>query len=282
VTPEDGYVNKVNPESGRAYPISFQWSKPSENAAGYALEIYTDPEGSNRAFRINANSTSSEVVVNVGPLGVVDVEFVTGATYYWRVRTDPENANGPVYSDWSEMRSFTVEPSRASVPQVASPVNGGTVTTTTPAFSWSPVVGATKYEFQMSEDTVFAAPLAKAELSETGIAPDVELNVGQTYFWRVRAIAPIMGGWSTIANFTVGAPVEAAPPAPAPSPPPQIEVTVPEIEIPKIEIPPQPAAPAPAPAPAPISSGLLWAIIIIGAVLVIALIVLIVRTRRVA
>ena len=59
-----------------------------------------------------------------------------------------------------------------------------------------------------------------------------------------------------------------------------------QVPAPIINIPPAPPAqeivipPAPEPA-APISQGLLWAVVIIGAILVIAVIVLILRTRRV-
>lgn len=72
------------------------------------------------------------------------------------------------------------------------------------------------------------------------------------------------GPWVT-GMFTTGArPVDVAPPVEIVPPPP-----APPAEV--IEIPVAPAIPP----------GLLWAVIAIGAVLVIALIVLIVRTRRV-
>ena len=102
--------------------------------------------------------------------------------------------------------------------------------------------------------------------------------------------------------------VQAPPPAPAPqvviqaAPAPDVTVQIPEITLPEITLPEITVEAAPAPsvtveaAPAPsvtveaptaaaapaIPSYLLWVIIAIGAVLVIALIVLIVRTRRVA
>jgi len=130
------------------------------------------------------------------------------------------------------------------------------------------------YQFQLSDDPAFGTTLADEQVAETGIMPAVTLNRGTTYFWRVRTIAPIEGGWSTVANFLV------AMEAPAPAPPVVIETVPPPV----IEIPPAQPAPIieipPAPAPEKIAPAYIWAIIIIGAVLVIAVIVLIVRTRR--
>jgi len=104
------------------------------------------------------------------------------------------------------------------------------------------------------------------------------LMPGETYYWRAKVIDPVESPWSETRSFTVAeadapAPVAIQPAAPAP------EIT--------IEVPPAPAVTLPAPvvqipemAPA-IPASLLWAVVVIGAILVIALIVLIVRTRKV-
>jgi len=118
--------------------------------------------------------------------------------------------------------------------------------------------------------------MVTAQLAIAGIQPAVTLERGATYFWRVRAIEPVEGDWSTIANFTV------AEEAPAPPDPVVVTTTQPPDII--VEIPPAPPATVieipPAPAAEEIAPAYIWAIIIIGAVLVIAVIVLIVRTRR--
>jgi len=193
-----------------------------------------------------------------------------GTTYYWRVRVAQ---TAPIYSPWSETRTFTVKPGGTSVPSVGSPENGGTFAAA-PAFSWSPVPGTTVYEFQLASDTSFATPSVSEKLAATGFMLPTDLADG-VYFWRVRALEPVAGDWSTIANFTVSeaAAVEAPPIVVPPA-------EAPVINIPPIEIPPAQVEIQPAPSEPAISEGLLLAIIIIGAVLVIALIVLIVRTRR--
>ncbi|MFC1931752.1 WD40/YVTN/BNR-like repeat-containing protein [Chloroflexota bacterium] len=121
----------------------------------------------------------------------------------------------------------------------------------------------------------------------------IDFMPNTTYYWKVRvdAAGPIRSQWSEVRSFNTGdlqvfEPVVInQPPAPIISVPPAPEIT---IEVPEIVM---PAYPAPAPAPeivippapeptAPIPAYALWAIIIIGAVLVIAVIILIMRTRR--
>jgi hypothetical protein len=289
--PPDGAEIKINPISGHAADVAFSWLRPSKSIAS-ELTISLNPSGRGDTVGevgpLFTPGPPPSVVVGPGGVAAKDiaapvmayakpgqttystkVEYVPGTTYYWKVK-----AKGPVSSLDSEVRSFTIEAGGAVVPAIGSPANGGTVYDV-PAFSWSPVTATTKYRFELSDDTVFAVPLYSADVTSTGIKPDIPLELG-TYFWRVKALEPVPGEWSTIANFTVAEPVEAAPPPEVvipPQPPPT--VNVPDIVVPPPEVVVQPPVTEPT-----TSEGLLWAVIIIGAVLVIALIVLIVRTRR--
>jgi hypothetical protein len=273
VSPAEGYQNPVNPVSGASQDIAFSWTKPTTGSIAYDVRIWASDGTTVLTTAARAATDSAAPNILIGPNRTGDddvVQYAPGQTYYWNVRT-----SSPVDSPWSEKRSFTIEPLGAQVPNVLSPENGGVITSTNPAFSWSPVAGTTKYEFQLALSTNFA----KAEVSETvaatGVRPIVQLDTGMTYFWRVRALAPVVGEWSAISNFTVeGPPPEAPPPVEiVQTPPPVIQIpAAPPANV--IEIPPAP------PPPAQIAPGYIWAIIIIGAVLVIAVIVLIVRTRR--
>jgi hypothetical protein len=134
------------------------------------------------------------------------------------------------------------------------------------------------YDFQLSEGTAFAAPVYATQVANAGVQLplNVTLEQGKTYFWRVRALLPVQGDWSTIANITIAEAV----PVVVPTPP----VVIQQMPAPIINIPAAPPAqqiviPA-QPAEKVINPTYIWAIIIIGAVLVIAVIVLIVRTRR--
>jgi hypothetical protein len=283
VGPADGFQVKVNPISGTTYDVSFTWERLSK-ATKYDLWIAYDADFNEKALTVIRGATTSSTVSQiVGPGGTTSttagattkLDYMPGMTYYWKVAAA---SDGPIHSQWSEVRKFSIEPGSAVVPTIGSPVNGATIKTTLPAFSWAPVAGATTYEFQLAVSTNFAKAMFSTTLADTGIRPAVKLDQGMTYFWRVRAIEPVLGDWSTIANFVVA---EAEAPA-APAAPP---VVVEQVPAPIIQIPPAPPAqeivipPAPPP-PAPIAPGYIWAIIIIGAVLVIAVIVLIVRTRR--
>jgi hypothetical protein len=273
IGPEEASLVNMNPISGGVNDVVFTWNHIAFSTS-YDLFVCTDPACMSSIFMYNA-----ALGTGVGAAGLPVVtasvggeNFNPGTTYYWHVRT---STTGPLTSQWSETRSFTIESAAAISPTIGSPANGATNVGANPAFSWSPVAGATMYEFQLAVGTNFASPVFSSSLAETGIRPPVKLDEGMTYFWRVRAVAPIEGDWSTIANFTVAVPVEEAPPVEiVQQPPPQIVVETPP-PPPEIVIPPAPEPPA------PITPAYIWAIVIIGAILVIAVIVLIVRTRRV-
>jgi len=182
-------------------------------------------------------------------------------------------------------------------------------------FSWErPSKKVTAYDFCIALDSGFNEKVLDQVLvkdsSKVGIVAGptgstikdypfkVEFMPDTTYYWKVRVDAvsgtdygPIRGQWSEVRSFKIE---EAPVPEPVTvSPTPEITVTIPPaptvvLPAPEIIIPtPEIVLPAPqvtlppSPAPvAPIPGWALYVIIIIGAVLVISLIVLILRTRR--
>jgi len=269
-SPANNYQNPINPVNGNSQDIAFSWNKPTTGSIAYEVKIYASDGTTNLITGTKAATDLATPNLLIGPNQAANtLNFAPGATYYWKVRTST-----PVYSPYSETRSFTIQPLGAQVPAVLSPANGGSITNQHPAFSWSPVSGATEYQFQLAYNPTFAVPIIDEKTSAAGLRPTVDLDTDLTYFWRVRATKPVMGDWSAMSNFYLEKPVEAAPP---------IEII--QTPPPVIQIPAAPPAqqivipPAPQP-PAQIAPAYIWAIIIIGAVLVIAVIVLIVRTRR--
>jgi len=104
----------------------------------------------------------------------------------------------------------------------------------------------------------------KKPLTHTVWTWDEDLQYSTTYYWRVRAVVgTVTSGWTEASFTTMAKPVPPQPPIviPPANPPPIINIP-------------------PAPAPVYTTPAYLWAVIIIGAILVIAVIVLIVRTRR--
>jgi len=113
----------------------------------------------------------------------------------------------------------------------------------------------------------------------TAADADLEFMPETTYYWKVRVNDPIYSPWSIVYTLSVEEAVAPFPEVTVEAPPaPEVTVTAPPAPEVTITVPPAPAPITPAPA---IPAYLLWTIIIIGAVLIIALIVLIVRTRRV-
>jgi hypothetical protein len=194
--PSDGFSVSMNPQTGRALDVAFNWDRLS-TCSEYDLSIALDPDFDQVVRTENVASTASKVVQILGPFTAGPsgntLEWMAGETYYWRVRA---SSDGPLYSNYSAVNSFTVEEAAEQLPPV--------VIEQPPA----PVI----------EVPTIESPPITVEI------PDIVL------------------------------------PTPA---------AVPDIII--------PSAPE---APAPITPAYIWAIVIIGAILVIAVVVLIVRTRR--
>ncbi len=200
-----------------------------------------------------------------------------------------------------------------AAPALLGPAAGTTGVPVNTGFSWSSVTGADTYNFQLSTSPTFATTLS----SQTGLAQTVfggvTLTSNTTYFWRVQAVnaggisgwatstfttsAPVIGGGAVIPTINITIPTPNVTVAPAqvtvnppsvtvqpaqvtvqPPPPAQVTVNPPTVNVAapaapnvSVQVPPTTQA---------IPTYILWTIILIGAVLIIALIVLIVRTRR--
>ena len=149
-----------------------------------------------------------------------------------------------------------------------------------PTFNWGNVLGATSYEFQLATDigmTAFVTNLTgdKALGPVQTYTVTSALKNSTTYYWRVRGISATSNtNWTNVMSFTTMDVAEV-------SAPPVIITTQPQATI-TVAIPPATTTQVviTQAATKEISPTYIWAIIIIGAVLVLAVIVLIVRTRR--
>jgi hypothetical protein len=192
--------------------------------------------------------------------------LAAGVTYYWKVWVYE-----PILSP-SSSRTFST---KLGVVEIKAPAYGKQDTILMPSFAWLSVPGATGYEFELGKNPdpdpwgyflsdVLVRKTAEDALQATVWESTMELEYGTTYYWHVRAITPdtesawVAGIFTTMTKAT--------------TPPPPVTVT--EVPAPTINIPP-------APAPTEITPAFIWAIIAIGGVLVIAVIILIIRTRRV-
>ncbi|MBF4481912.1 hypothetical protein [Dehalococcoides mccartyi] len=139
------------------------------------------------------------------------------------------------------------------------PTNGASNVPVNPVFAWDSVSTAVSYDLVLSTDPTFTDAtkvLATKNLTTNYWAYDGTLSNSASYYWRVRVnTANSTSEWFPAVFTTVkadAAPVEV-------NNPPDITLEVPQAETPAY----------------------IWLIVAVGAVLTIAVIVLIVRTRRV-
>jgi hypothetical protein len=165
-------------------------------------------------------------------------------------------------------------------PVQTSPTIGGYDVATEPMFTWNAVGGSIRYEIALSEDPTFTIIEWSYNVDQTFYKVDEPLRYDTTYYWRVRGVLgePYQQGgqWLTPATpWTTSIFTTASEPLP-PADPIIVQPTKPEVnvEIPPTKITIEPAEQA-------IPNYMLWIIVVVGAILIIALIVLIVRTRRV-
>ena len=209
-----------------------------------------------------------------------------GSTYYWRVRVDQSADGSLIYGGWSTTQSFVMALNKPEVGTTQYPTNGLMDVPVNPTFTWplSDVTGAT-YEFVLAEGGAVndvSNPFLIQDFAAstvTNALPSREtLKYDTQYYWEVRTVTGSSKSAWTVSEFTtVAAPVV-----------PSSTTTVPPVTT--IIVPTQPVATptvtiinsgTTTQAAQPIPSYLLWAVIAVGAILVIAVIVLIVRTRRI-
>jgi hypothetical protein len=217
--------------------------------------------------------------MNVNPGNGVNA-LKGGTAYSWRVR-----ANYPLPSRWTT-QTFTTALTNVNgtpVPVNAVPANGATGVDVNTTFTWPAVSGTNvTYEFVIAEETGQTDKFAIIDYSATcptNATPLREqLKYNTQYWWRVRATnGTVTSGWSTF-FFTTGSP----PVTTTASTGPAITVTQPPATTFTFTQPPATTFTISQPANnSSIPPALLWAVIAIGAILIIAVIVLIVRTRRI-
>ncbi|MFC2020885.1 WD40/YVTN/BNR-like repeat-containing protein [Chloroflexota bacterium] len=292
--PADGTVIPLNKESGASYDVTFSWNRYSDtDITTMDLQIATDSAFNAKIVDETVTGIDSDDIAQVigpGRASPWDASFNPGTTYYWRVRHSKELGPGEDDGDadfegpWSEARSIVIE--SVDVPfSVAGPIVGASDVAVMPVLNWAAYEGAIRYQLELSEDPSFAIIEWSHNVDDTfyAVGSGEALGYSTAYYWRVRGITaePYTSGksvvvpagpWVTGVFTTMAEPAGPSEPAvvtitePAPPAPPPTIVKVPETTVVQQAIP----------------SWMLLTIIIIGAVLVIALIVLIVRTRRVA
>jgi hypothetical protein len=242
---------------GYVYPeVHILWQEMS-GATSYQYQVAVDPD-----FKTIVASGFTE------SLGAPPLQLDPNMTYYWRIRVANSGSilGAPLISPWSETWKFkTAIGASEARPVLQAPWPGEPDVPLSPTFEWSGIEWAEVYEYELASDPTtttggyFSTPLVSLvganALVSTAWKADVTLDYNTRYYWHVKAIGVDTDTpWSDVGTFTtMGVPPE----TPSPQPP----VVIPPAEQ--------------------ITPAWIWAVVIIGAILVIAVIVLIVTTRRV-
>lgn len=248
--------------AGHVYPEVIGYWKTMAGATSYQYQVAIDAD---------FNTIVAEGQGFTDALATPSMTLEPNKTYYWRVRVADRDAadilvGAPLISPWAEVWKFkTALGAVKARPDLEAPWAGEPDVSLTPTFEWSGIEWAIKYEYQLAIDPAtaaggyFAAPIKDLTgtnaLVSTAWKCDIQLEYTTRYYWQVKAIGvDTETPWSDVGTFTT---MSKAPPAPAP------------------------IAPVVVPPAQQITPAWIYAIIAIGAVLVIAVIVLIVTTRRV-
>jgi hypothetical protein len=183
--------------------------------------------------------------------------------------------------------SFTTNPTIPVAAIGLVPYPGQENVQTLPTFQWNPVTGATSYELWLDSKPDFSTAQKYTGIVTNAFAVPAALTYNTVYFWEVRAVTSTgVSAWSGVWSFTtLPAPqaVVTVPPAPTPT----IIITAPaQITITQQQPVPTPTFTLPEPnitiqSPATTTPSYIWIIVGVGALLTLAVIILIIRTRRV-
>ncbi len=81
--------------------------------------------------------------------------------------------------------------------------NASTASVSGVTLNWQPADGAEMYEWQLGRNKEFSVlPSGFSGNTADTTAPLPSLSCGETYYWRVRAVAPLYSPWSEIWSFT--------------------------------------------------------------------------------
>ena len=182
-------------------PVVLQW-QAAEAAVGHALQVAS-------------NDTFSDRLVDeedIRELSYTLDDLAQGSTYHWRVRGINASGEGP----WVSSR-FRTAKALPGVVTLQTPNNGAVNQTAPLALAWAEAVASTTYEVQVSTTPDFSRLVAERNATEPTTTLS-ELDIDQTYHWRVRgrnASGP--GPWSASFSFTT-----------LPAPPATVELGEPE------------------------------------------------------
>ncbi len=154
---------------------SFSWSAVS-GANVYRLQVDSEI-GFNQPVTLDITTRSTSFTPASSGHLLFDGEW------YWRVRVDDPSPVG----EWSPIMHFTkIWATPENKPALLAPTDGEALAFFDhPTFSWTPVIGAARYRFQIATTPGgFDAPLLSVDTLSTSHQPNNRLT-NAIYYWRV-------------------------------------------------------------------------------------------------
>ena len=200
----------VSPYSATATNTpTFTW-QPVFAATSYRLWVDDAKTSARIDTTYTAAQASCAATCSIRP----SVALAAGTATWWI-----QAISSSIASPWSAAMKFAT-PSAPDPPALISPV--GTLSTTTPTFTWRPVVGATSYRLWVNDvskaariDATYSATQTACASTEAtcSVSPGVALAYGAGVWWvqAINAIGP--GAWSAAMSFTIPAAQVALPSA---------------------------------------------------------------------
>ena len=286
---EDVTATEINiTPSTSTKTVEVSWSHVMEDGVVEYLISYSDGTTTLTTTKSASGPVGTTLSVEIGGLSPV-----TAYTFMVRV-----NDGSPYQSRWSSPASETTGAYiLPPVPEV--PAQGLQNAPLLPSFVWQAASGAVSYDFQLSTSPSFSSLIVDTNVTATGYTVTSELAYDTNHYWRVRSVAAddTVSAWCSIQNFHTR--TEEIPPVTVePQPTPTVILPTPTVVIPDITVQPPAITVEPPAVTVPITTVqtevnpviqmppdetpvFIWIIVAIGAVLTIAVIVLIIRTRRV-
>ena len=171
--PEDNLITTGENTPPLGVP-RMQW-EPTANADRYRIQLST-------AFSFAEPIISEITYMN----SYTPQKVLIDGDYYWRVQAQVDN----IWWPYSAVRTFTKDWTNNGriLPELQTPVNESEFATfEADNFTWTPVVGAALYRFEISSDENFSSIAYDAESLKTHHTP-IERLPNNLYFWRVTPV----------------------------------------------------------------------------------------------
>ena len=217
MTPDDLFTPiLITPSNGSNVSgyVSMEWLGYSDS---YEIHYSQNPDAENgEVFHSSTNLTG---------FYIIDKGLVIGDTIYWKVRTQKWLDPIWIYSNWSEVWSFTVgeentqpeNPMNVTAPLLISPENNSFINNSNITLKWTAIDNAIHYRYEYTTvlDNLFddrTGPYTSNNYLEFDFDA-IGYQVGWSVFWHVRAENNThISNWSGWRVFTIGEYVEPEPP----------------------------------------------------------------------